>query len=97
MTAASPAQRADELSSAVSSTVTAVVAAVLDLEPTTVDERYALGECDSIDLVEIAERVEARLRPAYPALAIDDAALARCSDVGELVGLVVSSLAPRPA
>ena len=74
----------------------AVVAAVLD-EPAPVGAAYSLEGCDSIDLVEIAERVEARLRPAHPAIAIDDAALARCTQVGELVRLVGSSLGTAPA
>lgn len=60
------------------------VALVLDLDAAAVDRRQTLTGADSIDLVEIAEILEASLRPQYPRFAIDDDVLAEVTTVGQL-------------
>jgi len=64
--------------------VAAATALVLDLDPATVDRDQVLTGADSIDLVEIAEIVEASLRPQHPRFTIDDDVLAEVMTVGEL-------------
>ncbi|HEY5336343.1 MAG TPA: phosphopantetheine-binding protein [Mycobacteriales bacterium] len=64
--------------------VAAATALVLDLDPATVDRDQVLTGADSIDLVEIAEVVEASLRPRHPRFTIDDDVLAEVTTVGEL-------------
>lgn len=72
--------------------VTAAVALVLDLSPASVDREQELTGADSIDLVEIAEVVEAWLRPRFPRFAIDDDVLAEVRNAGELADHAVRRL-----
>jgi acyl carrier protein len=72
--------------------VAAAVALVLDLEPAAVDRDQVLTGADSIDLVEIAEVVEASLRPQYPRFEIEDDVLAEVTTVGALADYVDQQL-----
>jgi acyl carrier protein len=69
----------------VEAAVVAAVALVLDLEQATVDREHMLAGADSIDLVEIAEVLEASLRPQHPRFELDDDVLAGVTTVGQLV------------
>ncbi len=72
--------------------VSAAVEHVFDRPPGAVGPAYPLTGADSIDLVEIADLVEAQLgREGFP-VRLDDATLPACADVAALTRHVAGAL-----